>query len=148
MPDTGSSPMATRWRWCSAAAAAAAVTLALAACSPKAYARPSETERLDENELRVEADRVLRAECPRIMAGRPDVSGDATYALEVAADGNVETVTLRESFGDVTLDDRIGELLARTHLEPAVPKAGGLRVTAGFACGSNVAVITIQFADR
>ena len=140
MPSTASFPMAMRWLSCS--------LLAIAACTPRTYVPPQGAERIDENELRQQADAIIRAECPRLLAGRPGASEEATFALVVAASGDVQGVTLAESFADSTLDDRIGELLARAHFDPAVQKAGGMRVRSGYSCGGGVATSTFEFLDR
>jgi len=142
MPDTVSIRMATRWLSCS-------LLLAVAACGARqVYTAPQTEDRIDENELRTQADAAVRVNCPRLQGKAIAVNGDATYTLSIAADGRVQSAKLNSSFGDQMLDDTIGRLLARTNFESAQQKAGSLRVNAGYACGPMAKVATFDFLER
>ena len=145
MRATGSTRMATRWSWFSAAALMVALTLGgCVQSTARFYIATAGDTRLDENELRVEADRMLRIECDRLKGGKTSVSGEGTYVLEVAASGVVERVKLTKSTGDATLDDIFGALSARLSFEPAEPKAGGIRMRASYFCEPDKAITTIE----
>lgn len=141
MPDTVSIRMAMRWLSCS-------LLLAIAGCARQIYTAPHGDERIDENELRTRADAAVSVNCPRLQGGAIARNGEATYALSIASDGTVQNAKLTRSFGDQMLDDTIGRLLALTRFEPAQPKAGGLRVNVGYACGPMAKVATFQFLER
>ena len=141
MPDTVSIRTATRWLSCS-------LLLAVAACARQIYTAPPAGERIDENELRTQADAAVRINCPRLQGRAIARSGEATYALSIASDGTVQNAKLTRSFGDQMLDDTIGRLLALTRFEPAVREAGGLRVNVGYACGPMAKVATFEFLER
>lgn len=142
MPDTVSIRTAMRWLSCS-------LLVAAAACGARqVYTAPQTDDRIDENELRTQADAAVRVNCPRLQGKSIATSGDATYALTIAADGRVEIATLTTSFGDQMLDDTIGRLLARTNFEPAVRQAGALRVNVGYSCGPMAKVATFDFLER
>lgn len=144
MPDTVSIRMATRWL-----SSSLLVVVAGATCPPRhVYTAPHLADRIDENELRTQADMAVQANCPRLQGKAVATSGDATYALSIAADGRVENVKLTTSFGDRMLDDSIGNLLARTSFESAQQKAGALRVNVGYSCGPMAKVATFDFLER
>ena len=142
MPDTVSIPMAMRWLSCS-------VLVAVAACGARqVYTAPQTDDRIDENELRTQADAAVRVNCPRLQGKSIARNGDATFTLSIAADGRVQSAKLTSSFGDQMLDDTIGGLLARTSFEPAEQKAGALRVNVGYSCGPMAKVATFDFLER
>ena len=142
MPDTVSIRMAMRWLSCS-------LLVAVAACGARqVYTAPQTEDRIDENELRTQADAAVRVNCPRLQGKSIARNGDATFTLSVAADGRVQSAKLMSSFGDRMLDDTIGRLLARTSFEPAEQKAGALRVNVGYACGPMAKVATFDFLER
>ena len=146
MPATGSIPMAMRWSW-SRAFALIAVVATLSACvrSTSSYYVPSAGDnRLDENELRVEADRILSVECDRLRGSKASVSGEGTYVLEFAANGDVQRSRVSRSTQDKALDDIFGALSAKLHVDPAEPKAGSLRMRASYFCEPDKAITTIE----
>ena len=146
MPATGSIPMATRWSL-SSALALTLVAATLTACvhSTSSYYVPSAGEaRLDENEVRVEADRILSVECDRLRAGKTSTSGEGTFVLEFAANGDVTRSRVSKSTRDKALDDVFGALSAKMHVDPAEPKAGSMRMRASYFCEPDKAITTIE----
>ena len=146
MPVTGSTRMAMRWSWCRALSIAATL-IALGACmrsTAKYYVPTAGDARLDENELRVEADRMLRVECERLRGGKSSVSGEGTFVLDVSSTGSVQRVKVSRSTGDAALDDIFGALSARLDVEPAEPKAGSIRMRASYFCEPDKAITTIE----
>jgi hypothetical protein len=146
MPATGSIPMATRWS-SSSLLARALVAMSLVACvhSTSSFYVPTAGEaRLDENDVRVEADRLLSVECDRLRAGKSSTSGEGTYVLDFAANGDVTRSRLSKSTRDKELDDIFGALSAKMHVEPAEQKAGSLRMRASYYCEPDKAVTTIE----
>jgi hypothetical protein len=100
--------------------------------------------RIDENELRSEADRLLRIECERLKGGKTSVSGEGTFVLDVSAQGSVHRVKISRSTGDAALDDIFGALSARLDVEPLEPKAGSIRMRASYFCEPDKVITTIE----
>lgn len=146
MPGTGSIRTATRWSWCRALTLTA-VAAALAACvhaTSSYYVPTAGEERLDENELRVEADRLLSVECERLLAGKASVSGEGTFVLDFSPTGDVQRSRVSRTTGDKELNDIFGALSAKLHVDPAEQKAGSLRMRAGYVCEADKAITTIE----
>lgn len=146
MRGTDSTRTATRWSWYRALAVAAVLPV-LAACmssSAKYYVPTAGDTRLDENELRTEAERLLRVECERLKGGKSSVSGEGTFVLDVSATGSVQRVKVSRSTGDSALDDIFGALSARLDVEPLEPKAGSIRMRASYFCEPDKAITTIE----
>jgi hypothetical protein len=146
MPVTGSFRTAMRWSWSSALALVVSA-VALSACvrSTSSYYVPTAGEaRLNEDELRVEADRLLSVECDRLRGSKTDVSGEGTFVLDIAATGAVQRSRVSRTTGDKALDDIFGALSAKLELTAQEQKAGSLRMRAGYFCDANKAITTIE----
>lgn len=146
MPGTVSIRTAMRWSWSRTLVLAVAVA-SLAACmrSTSSYYVPTAGEdRLDENELRVEADKLLSVECERLLAGKTSVSGEGTFVLDFAATGDVQRSRVSKTTGDKELNDIFGALSAKLHVDAAEQKAGSLRMRAGYICEGDKAITTIE----
>ena len=146
MKVTGSFRTATRWSSSSVLAIAFAL-LAGAACfqsTSKYYVPTAGDSRLDENELRVEAEQLLRVECERLKGGKSSVSGEGTFVLDVSATGSVQRVKVSKSTGDSELDDIFGALSARLDVGAAEPKAGSIRMRASYFCEPDKSLVTIE----
>jgi outer membrane biosynthesis protein TonB len=146
MPGTGSIRMAMRWSW-SRTLLIAALVPALTGCmtsTAKYYVPTAGDTRLDENELRSEAEQLLRVECDRLKGGKTSVSGEGTFVLDVASTGSVQRVKVSKSTGDAALDDIFGALSARLDVEPLQPKAGSIRMRASYFCEPDKAITTIE----
>jgi hypothetical protein len=137
--------MAMRWSWSSGPTLVVAAALAACVHSTSSFYVPSAGEaRLDENELRVEADRLLGVECDRLRGTKASVSGEGIFVLEFAATGDVQRSRVSRTTGDKELNDIFGALSARLHVDPAAPKAGSLRMRAGYFCEPDKAITTIE----
>jgi hypothetical protein len=146
MPGTVSIRTATRWSL-SRTFALVAIGVTLAACmhSTASYYVPTAGEdRLDENELRVEADRLLSVECERLLTGKTSVSGEGTFVLDFSPTGDVQRSRVSKTTGDKELNDIFGALSAKLHVDAAEPKAGSLRMRAGYICEGDKAITTIE----
>ena len=146
MKATVSIRTATQWSW-SSAAAFAVLLLFAGGCmhaTAKYYVPTAGDSRLDENELRVEAESLLRVECDRLKGGKASVSGEGTYVLDVSPTGSVQRVKVSHSTGDAALDDIFGALSARLDLGSVEGKAGGIRMRASYFCEQDKAITTIE----
>ena len=137
--------MATRWSSFRALILALGL-IAASACvrTSKYYVPTAGDSRLDEYEFRSQADQLMRVECERLKAGKPSVSGEGTFVLEVAGTGSVQRVKIMRSTGDASLDDIFGALAARLDLQSADGKAGHTRMRASYFCEPDKAVTTIE----
>lgn len=146
MPATAFTRMAMRWSWSRAFVLALSLGV-VAGCmssTAKYYVPTAGDSRLDENELRSEADALLRVECERLKAGKASVSGEGTFVLEFSPTGSVQRVKVSRSTGDAGLDDIFGALSARLDVEAAEQKAGSLRMRASYFCEPDKAITTIE----
>ena len=146
MPGTVFIRMAMRWSLSRTFVLVAfAVTLSACMRSTSSYYVPTAGEdRLDENELRVEADKLLSVECDRLLVGKTSVSGEGTFVLDFAATGDVQRSRVSKTTGDKELNDIFGALSAKLHVDPAEQKAGSLRMRAGYVCEADKAITTIE----
>lgn len=153
MPTTDSTPTAMRW-WCSDArrrrslALACMLTLPAGACTRYTeYEIPGGEARMSLDELRQEADMMLRAHCPRLMGTGASATGEASVRLVVARDGAVRRSRVTRSSGDEQVDQMFGTLAAHLQFSPQPDMRGnGMNATmlAGYSCGADLATSTVN----
>lgn len=153
MPTTDSTPTAMPWSWCDARtrpllAIAAALALTLSACVRYTeYEIPAGEARMSLDEMRQEADLMLRAHCPRLMGGRASATGEASVRLVVARDGIVRRTRVTRSSGDEQVDQMFGTLGAHLQFSPqSAMRSDEMNATmlAGYSCGAERAVATVN----
>ena len=154
MRAIGSTRTATPWRWSERASRAiagvAAVTAiaALGACvtTQTRYYVPTEGQpQLSTNEMKDEAETLLRVECPRLLHGASVATGEAQLVVDLAGDGHVSRARLARSSGDERVDAIFGGVLAQLAVDaPQNGKATSSRVRMGYSCGPNDAVVTVR----
>ena len=151
MRGTGSTRTATRWS-CSDAGRALLAVLALAVLggcvtrTERFYVPTEGAPRLDQNAVRAESERFVRAECPRLLAGGSSATGAATLRLSVAADGAVREARVERPSSDAQLDGIFGALAAQLELPPLTATEGDwvARVRMGYSCAPGTAVATFE----
>lgn len=143
MRVTASTPMAMQWWSCSIALAA------VAACTTtERYYLPSQDQpRLSTDLLRDRGHNIVRAECPRLLGARAEVTGVAHIRIDVEADGEVRRATVAHSSGDERMDEIFGGLAAQLKVDPpgnvsgeTIP--GSLKL--GYSCSPTAGTITIE----
>ena len=143
MRATVSTRMAMRW-WSSSIALAV-----VAACTTtQRYYLPSEDQpRLTTDLMRDRGHNIVRAECPRLLGARAEVTGVADIRIDVEADGDVRRAMVARSSGDERMDEIFGGLAAQLKVDPpgnvsgeTIP--GSLKL--GYACSPTAGTITIE----
>jgi hypothetical protein len=160
MRATGSTPTATPWRWSERASRARAVAgrlvallalAALAGCvsSQTRYYVPTEGQpRLGTNDVKDQAEVMLRAECPRLLQGAPSALGEAHLVVDVDGGGKVARARIAKSSGDERVDAMFAGLLAQLEVDaPESGKARSSRVRMGYSCSPEQAVVTVRGID-
>ncbi|MDQ6886488.1 MAG: energy transducer TonB [Gemmatimonadota bacterium] len=111
------------------------------------YVPTAGEERISPDDLRDRADRVLKVECPRLLAGKSLTTGEADLDVEVTPSGSVTRASVTKSSGDVRVDDIFGALAAQLQF-PALRDAHESiiqsRIGIGFSCAPGIAVVTLQ----
>jgi TonB family protein len=143
MRATASTPMAMQWWLCSVALAA------IAACTTtERYFLPSQDQpRLTTDLMRDRGHNIVRAECPRLLGARSEVTGVAHIRVDVEADGEVRRATVAHSSGDERMDEIFGGLAAQLKVDPpgnvsGETIAGSLKL--GYSCSPTAGTITIE----
>lgn len=142
MRGTASTRMAMRWWSCSLA-------LAVAACTTtQQYYLPSEDQpRLTTDLMRDRGHNIVRAECPRLLGVRQEVTGVAHIRVDVASDGAVRRAMISHSSGDERMDEIFGGLAAQLKVDPPANTGsetipGTLKL--GWSCSPTAGTMTIE----
>jgi hypothetical protein len=122
---------------------------ALAACvtrTERFYVPTEGAPRLDQNALRTESERFVRAECPRLLGDDTSATGAATLKLTVAPGGEVREVRIERPSPDPQLDGIFGALAAQLDLPPAQATGGDwtARVRMGYSCAPGTGAATFE----
>lgn len=152
MPTTDSTPTAMRWsssdargrRWL---ALTLVLGLSLACTRYTEYEIPPGEARVSLDELRQEADLMLRAHCPRLMGTGTSATGEASVRLVVARDGAVRRTRVTRSSGDEQVDQMFGTLGAHLQFSPQPNMRGDemdATMLAGYSCGLDRATSTVN----
>ena len=146
MRGTGSTRTAMRWRWSSALPALLCVAGACVTSTERFYVPTAGEPRLDQNALRAQSDRFVRAECPRLLGGAPSATGAATLRLTVAPGGAVREARIERSSGDAQMDGIFGGLAAQLELPPAAAMSDDwtARVRMGWSCAPGTSAATFE----
>jgi hypothetical protein len=129
--------------------AALALAGALGACvtrTERFYVPTEGAPRLDQNDVREESERFVRAECPRLMGETTSATGAATLKLTVAAGGEVREVRIERPSPDPQIDGIFGALAAQLELPPAQATGGDwtARVRMGYSCAPGIGAATFE----
>jgi hypothetical protein len=134
-----------RWRFSS-------VVLAVVACTTtQRYFLPSEDQpRLTTDLMRDRGHNIVRAECPRLLGVRQNVTGVAHIRVDVASDGAVRRALIAHSSGDERMDEIFGGLAAQLKVDP--PGNGGSdtvpgTLKLGYSCSPTAGTITVEGVD-
>jgi hypothetical protein len=147
MPGTASTRTAMRWRSSRAAAVVALWLLAGCVTRTEHFYVPTEgAPRLDQNDVRAESERFVRAECPRLMGDATSATGAATLKLTLASDGAVREVRIERPSPDPQIDGIFGALAAQLELPPAQATGGDwtTRIRMGYSCAPGVGAATFE----
>jgi hypothetical protein len=150
MRSTASTRTAMRWPSSSLLAAAALLAAtSAAACvtrTERFYVPTEGMPRLDQNAVRVEGERFVRAECPRLLGESTAATGAATLKLSVAPDGAVREARIERPSPDAQLDGIFGALAAQLELPPAQATGGDwtARVRMGYSCAPGAGTATFE----
>jgi outer membrane biosynthesis protein TonB len=149
MPATASTPTAMRWRSSSRAAALLLASALLAGCvtrTERFYVPTEGAPRLDQNAVREESERFVRAECPRLMGDATSATGATTLKLTVAPGGAVREVRIERPSPDPQIDGIFGSLAAQLDLPPSESTGGDwtARVRMGYSCAPGTGAATFE----
>ena len=148
MPDTASTRTAMRWPSCRTLAALLVLASAPACVTrtERFYIPTEGAPRLDQNGVRAETDRFVRAECPRLLAGGTSATGAATIRLTLSSTGSVREARIERPSPDPQMDGIFGALAAQLDLPPgsAVGDDWVTRVRMGYSCAPGAAVATFE----
>ena len=142
MRATASTRTAMRWWSCS-------IALGIVACTTtERYYLPSEDQpRLTADLMRDRGHNIVRAECPRLLGARAEVTGVAHIRVDVEADGDVRRAVVSHSSGDERMDEIFGGLAAQLKVDPpgdvrgeTIP--GSLKL--GYSCSPTAGTITVE----
>jgi hypothetical protein len=118
----------------------------LGACvttSQSSFLPDPNSPRITPDEWRDRASALLANECPRLMGEGAMALGEAGFSLIVGPNGVVREALLTRSSGDATVDAMFGGLAAQLQFADV---RGGNRalITAGYSCGRNASVATLE----
>ena len=145
MRATGSTRTAMRWR--SSSALVALALLAGCVTSTERFYAPTEgAPRLDQNDVREQSTRFVRAECPRLLGDATSATGATTLRLVVSSTGAVREAHIERPSPDSQMDGIFGALAAQLDLPPAASPDGDwtTRVRMGYSCAPDAAVATFE----
>ncbi|GAC1652478.1 MAG: hypothetical protein NVS4B3_14710 [Gemmatimonadaceae bacterium] len=152
---------------------AAVLAVALAGCvssTTRYYIPDAAQPRLNLEELRDRADRLVRVECPRLLTAGQAQSGVARLVLELAPSGEVIRARIDRSSGDERMDTIFGALAAQLTVDPltgAIDARGSVllagpghgpaesadaprrrategRISIGYSCAPGAGVVTVE----
>jgi hypothetical protein len=78
--------------------------------------------RIPLEQMRVRADAMLAAECPRVVHGKNSVFAATDIGLDVDSSGAVQRAEIERGSGDTRLDDVFGALAAQLQLQPTAAR--------------------------
>lgn len=151
MRATGSTRTATPWRWSerpTGALAALGLIAGLAGCmtTQTRYYVPTEGQpRLGANEMKEQAEVLLRVECPRLLDGMASALGETQLVVDVDGGGKVSRARVARSSGDERIDAIFGGVLAQLEVDaPGDGRTKSSRVRMGYSCAPDQAVVTVS----
>ncbi|MFN2397676.1 MAG: energy transducer TonB [Gemmatimonadaceae bacterium] len=148
MPTTVFTPTATLWR--SSSALAVAFAAACITSTTQYYVPNTAMPRLTTNQMRDQADAMLRVECPRLLGDRQSAFAVAELVVDLEASGEVIRARVDRSSGDRRMDEIFGALAAQLKLDPPSPPAGNdvgpLQgdLSVGYSCSPTAAVTSVE----
>ena len=151
MPATGSIPTATPWRWSERLRTLGVTGLLVAAvagcvATQQRYYVPTEGQgRVGTDEMKDQAEMLLRVECPRLLGGSSSALGEAQLLVDVDGGGRVSRARVVRSSGDEKVDAIFGGVVAQLEVDApsdGTPTSG--RVNMGYSCAPNSAVVTVR----
>jgi outer membrane biosynthesis protein TonB len=110
------------------------------------YYVPTEGQpRMGANEMKDQAESLLRLECPRLLNGAATALGETQLVVDVGGGGQVSRARVARSSGDARVDAIFGGVLAQLEVDaPTDGKAKSSRVQMGYSCGPDQAVVTVR----
>lgn len=149
MPTTVFSLTATLWRSSRALAVAFAATACVTSTAQYYVPNPG-SPRLSTNQMRDQADAMLRVECPRLLGDRQSAFAVAELVVDVESSGEVIRARIARSSGDQRMDEIFGALAAQLKLDPPKPPAGSVAgplqgdLSVGYSCSPTAAVTSVE----